>query len=75
LHHLRARCERQDQTAPGGPESLSEQPYLPGHCADFRRVSGLRRYHIVPLKGGGADEPGNMQWQTKEAAKAKDRIE
>ena len=23
--------------------------------------------HIVPLKCGDADEPGNMQWQTKEA--------
>jgi hypothetical protein len=31
--------------------------------------------HIVPLKRGGADEPGNMQWQTVAEAKAKDRIE
>jgi Ni/Co efflux regulator RcnB len=31
--------------------------------------------HIVPLKRGGADEPGNMQWQTVADAKAKDRIE
>jgi hypothetical protein len=31
--------------------------------------------HVVPLKRGGADAPGNMQWQTKEAAKAKDKIE
>jgi hypothetical protein len=27
--------------------------------------------HIVPLKRGGADKPENMQWQTKETAKAK----
>lgn len=32
-------------------------------------------YHIVPLKRSGSDTPGNMQWQTKEAAKAKDRWE
>jgi len=31
--------------------------------------------HIVPLKRGGADHLSNMQWQTKEAAKAKDRWE
>ncbi|MDE3165953.1 MAG: HNH endonuclease [Acidobacteriota bacterium] len=31
--------------------------------------------HVVPLKRGGADAPGNMQWQTKAAAKAKDKAE
>jgi hypothetical protein len=31
--------------------------------------------HVQALKHGGADHPGNMQWQTKEAAKAKDRWE
>jgi hypothetical protein len=31
--------------------------------------------HVKPLKRGGADTSGNMQWQTKEAAKAKDRWE
>lgn len=31
--------------------------------------------HIVPLCAGGADTPENMQWQTVEDAKAKDRIE
>jgi hypothetical protein len=31
--------------------------------------------HVVPLKRGGADTPGNMQWQTEGAAKAKDKWE
>lgn len=31
--------------------------------------------HIIPLKEGGCDCPSNMQWQTKEAAKAKDKWE
>ena len=31
--------------------------------------------HVQVLKRGGADSPSNMQWQTKEAAKQKDRTE
>src|SRR5262249_59080129 len=31
--------------------------------------------HVVPLKRGGADAPLNMQWQTVDQAKAKDRWE
>lgn len=31
--------------------------------------------HIKPLACGGADDPANMQWQTREDAKAKDRWE
>jgi hypothetical protein len=37
----------------------------PGHVID----------HITPLKIGGADAPSNMQWQTVEEAKEKDKIE
>jgi hypothetical protein len=31
--------------------------------------------HVVPLKRGGGDSPGNMQWQTTADAKAKDERE
>ena len=31
--------------------------------------------HVVPLKRGGPDKPSNMQWQTKAAAKEKDKWE
>jgi hypothetical protein len=31
--------------------------------------------HIKPLGCGGADDPTNMQWQTTEEAKAKDKTE
>lgn len=31
--------------------------------------------HIVPLACHGADDPSNMQWQTIEEAKTKDKIE
>src|SRR4051812_33191896 len=31
--------------------------------------------HVKPLACGGADDPSNMQWQTAEEGKAKDRWE
>jgi hypothetical protein len=31
--------------------------------------------HVVALKRGGRDSPDNMQWQTVEEARAKDRYE
>ena len=31
--------------------------------------------HVTPLKRGGPDTPANMQWQTKAAAKEKDKWE
>ena len=31
--------------------------------------------HVKPLCAGGADHPSNMQWQTREEAKIKDRRE
>ncbi|MFZ1932293.1 MAG: HNH endonuclease signature motif containing protein [Thermoguttaceae bacterium] len=37
----------------------------PGHVVD----------HIIALKHGGPDSPSNMQWQTIEEAKAKDKWE
>jgi hypothetical protein len=31
--------------------------------------------HVIPLKRGGSDTPDNMQWQTIEDAKQKDKTE
>jgi hypothetical protein len=49
---------------------------------EFMRQSGYSRGRpgyvvdqIIPLKGGGADSPSNMQWQTTADAKAKDKTE
>ncbi len=49
---------------------------------DFKKLSGYPNGrsgyvidHIKPLKEGGCDCPENMQWQTKEEGKAKDKWE
>jgi hypothetical protein len=48
-------------------------------CPSTGRTSGACAGHVIDhvqaLKHGGADSPGNMQWQTKAEAKAKDRVE
>jgi len=48
---------------------------LPIYGQDFRACPGYVIDHISPLKRGGADASYNMQWQTIEAAKDKDRWE
>lgn len=60
------------------PEAKSE--FKPSHpCPSTGKSSGAcPGYvidHIDPLKRGGADAPSNMQWQTKEQAKEKDKTE
>ena len=47
------------------PETGQTRGACPGWVVD----------HIEPLCAGGADDPANMQWQTVEAAKIKDREE
>ena len=51
----------------GHPCPATQQPKgpCPGYVID----------HVIALKRGGADSPSNMQWQTVEDAKAKDRVE
>jgi 5-methylcytosine-specific restriction endonuclease McrA len=48
------------------PSTLAHGKYsCPGYVVD----------HIIPLACGGADTPDNMQWQTIEEGKAKDKWE
>ena len=45
------------------PSTGKKKGACPGYVVD----------HIHPLCAGGADHPSNMQWQTVDEAKAKDR--
>lgn len=47
------------------PSTGSSRGACPGYVID----------HITPLKRGGADDPRNMQWQTDNQAKQKDKWE
>lgn len=60
--------------------SSAKQQFRSAHpCPSTGRRSGrCPGYvidHIHPLKRGGADSAFNMQWQTREAARLKDRWE
>ena len=58
-------ARRAFQKAHPCPSTGKHSGACPGYVVD----------HVVPLKRGGADAPSNMQWQTVQAAKAKDRVE
>jgi hypothetical protein len=47
------------------PSTGKQSGSCPGYVID----------HVKPLKRGGTDSPSNMQWQTTEQARIKDRTE
>ena len=73
-----ATCER-DANGRIKRNPAARRAFQSSHpCPTGRTTGACPGYvvdHIVPLKRGGMDNPSNMQWQTREAAKAKDRIE
>lgn len=62
----RSRAARADfQRTHPCPSTGKSSGACPGYVID----------HVQPLKRGGADAPSNMQWQTTQEAKIKDRTE
>ena|ERR1041385_1684753 len=60
-----AKAKRDFQKSHPCPSTGRASGSCPGYVVD----------HVKPLKRGGQDAPSNMQWQTKQAAKEKDRSE
>jgi hypothetical protein len=56
-------------------DATAKREFLKQETGSSRVPPGYVVDHIVPLKKGGCDCPANMQLQTKEEAKAKDRWE
>ncbi|CAN4276827.1 HNH nuclease [Methylophilaceae bacterium] len=54
---------------------FKQQHPCPANASTKGRCEGYIIDHIIPLACGGADSPENMQWQTEEESKAKDKWE
>ena len=60
----------------GGQASISAATPVPVETGSLTgRCPGYIKDHIVPLACGGPDSVANLQWQTVEPAKAKDKWE
>lgn len=60
-----ARAKAEFRMANPCPSTGKVRGACPGYVVD----------HVLPLCGGGPDEPSNMRWQTVEDGKLKDREE
>lgn len=63
--HRSAAAKAAFKRANSCPSTGATRGGCPGYVID----------HVVPLCAGGMDAPGNMQWQTRDEAKRKDREE
>lgn len=63
---IRSTAQRSDfQREHPCPSTGARRGGCPGYVVD----------HVQPLCAGGADHPSNMQWQTVEDGRRKDRLE
>lgn len=63
--HRSAAARRAFQRSHPCPSTGKRSGRCPNHVID----------HVIPLACGGPDAPSNMQWQSVQDAKAKDRWE
>ena len=70
-----AKCYRCSHRSASAKHSFTQRHPCPTTGRTRGRCPGYVVDHIRALKHGGADAPYNMQWQSKAAAKLKDRTE
>lgn len=77
-----SKCETCERTASGriarsatARREFQRQNPCPSTGRPSGACPGYVVDHVQALKHGGLDEPGNMQWQTTAAARAKDKVE
>jgi hypothetical protein len=61
--------------SPHALQQFKKSHPCPGTGKTYGSCPGYVVDHVTPLKRGGADTPSNMQWQTRDAAKEKDKRE
>ena len=70
-----AACESADARSKAVRERFQHEHPCPSTGKPRGACPGWVIDHVVPLCAGGADNPSNMQWQTVDDAKAKDKLE
>jgi len=60
---------------PHAKEAFRRSHPCPSTGKTYGSCPGYVVDHVQALKHGGADDPSNMQWQTRQAAKEKDKSE
>lgn len=74
-YHPRSHCYGCSHRSSGAKSAFKHLRPCPSTGRASGPCPGYVIDHINPLKRGGADARSNMQWQSREAAKLKDKWE
>jgi len=66
---------KRERPHPRQLSAFKKQHPCPSTGKTYGSCPGYTVDHVIPLKRGGTDSPSNMQWQTTQAAREKDKWE